>query len=312
MKTLKKIAALACVAAVMTTASAFAVDVSVNNALINFDVEPRIINDRTMVPIRATFEVLGADVDWDGNTQTVTATRGNNKISLTIGSDVMSVNGNPKTLDSPPVMVDDRTLVPIRAISEALGSEVVWDNLARSVNITDNSGMVDLSATTKYAPAWKTAYADFLNGKIGNFELIYLTDDDIPEIVIAEDGYRLSYVNIYTYSDGAVKAIEHEDGYDSFGAYGTINYKERGNLIYISTGGSEITYIFTNISDNIAHTEHILVADGNNGTITWNGGPIDMSTFQNETKRMSAGYKSAGYATGKSINSANIKAALGL
>ena len=311
MKIIRKISALACAAAIMTTTGAFAVDVQVNRTRISFDVEPQIIHERTMVPMRAIFEVLGADVDWNSDTQTVTATRGSDKILLTIGSDVMTVNNSPKTLDSAPVMADGRTLVPVRAISEAFGNSVAWDSSTQTVNITDNSGMVDLSAATKYMPAWKTAYLDFLNGQSGKFELIYLTDDDIPEIVIAEDGYRESSVRIYTYSDGNVKAITRDDGYERLGFFGSIHYKERSNSIYFSQGGNFFEFYFMSIRNNTAHMEHILLSDGE--TATWNGDPIYMSTFENETKRMTADYKESDYYTSQTtISSENVKAALGL
>lgn len=312
MKTLRKTAALIFATAVITTTCASAVDVNVNNTRISFDVEPQIINERTMVPMRAIFEVLGANVDWDGNMQTITATRGNDTILLTIGSDIMTVNGDTKILDSAPVMADNRTLVPVRAISEALGSDVGWDDSTRTVNIIDNSGMVNLNAATKYAPAWKTAYSDFLNGQSGSFDLIYLTDDDIPEIVIAENGYRESSVRIYTYSEGTVKAITREDGSECFGIFGIIHYKERGNLIYTIDGVNNLSTVVMSISNNIAHTEHILLSDGE--TATWNGDPISISAFNNEIERITIDDKIAGYDydSDKIINSTNIKAALGL
>ena len=315
MKKLSKLTGAAVAAALlMAGTNSLAVDVNVNNTRISFDVEPQIINDRTMVPMRAIFEVLGARVDWDGGTQTVTATRGADTIKLTIGSPQMTVNGSAKILDSAPVMTDSRTLVPVRAISEALGSEVVWNEAAQTVNITDNSTMVNLSAATKYKPAWKTAYSSFLNGKTGNFELIYLTDDDIPELVVAKGGAHLDHVNIYTYVDGHVQAIVYDDGFDDFGTYGTISYKERGNILETGNGGNHgfFSTVILDIIDNVAYMEHIFEVDTNTNTATWNDAKVSVKVVESEVDRITAGYKSAGYFTGKKISSENVKEVLGL
>ena len=109
--------------------------VSLNGENINFDVAPRIINDRTMVPLRAIFEALGATVDWNGDTQTVTSTRDEITISLTINNATMYVNNKAVTLDSPACLVDGRTLVPVRAISEAFEIQVEWKEVIPSAPI---------------------------------------------------------------------------------------------------------------------------------------------------------------------------------
>lgn len=113
------------------------IEVFVQYKKISFDVKPRLINDRTMVPLRAIFETLGARVDWDEATQTVTAYRGDVTIELTIGDSYMYVNGYSVYLDSPAVKIDDRTLVPVRAISESFGCEVEWYEDKELVSIAE-------------------------------------------------------------------------------------------------------------------------------------------------------------------------------
>ena len=88
-----------------------------------------------MVPLRAIFEALGATVDWNGETQTVTSTKDDTTISLTIDNPVMNVNGEEVTLDTSACIVDGRTLVPVRAISEAFKLKVDWDNDTKTVKI---------------------------------------------------------------------------------------------------------------------------------------------------------------------------------
>ena len=103
---------------------------------LSFDTDPVIINDRTMVPLRAIFEALGASVEWDGDTKTVTSVKGDTTVKLTVGENKLTVNGTEKALDVPGQIVENRTLVPVRAISEAFGCEVGWDAETRTVTIT--------------------------------------------------------------------------------------------------------------------------------------------------------------------------------
>ena len=109
------------------------ITVYVDDSVVEFDVQPTTINDRTMVPLRAIFEALGADVDWDDETQTVSANKDDNKISLTIDIPEIRVNGTLKELDVAPILLNDRTLVPVRAISEAFGYLVEWDEETKTV-----------------------------------------------------------------------------------------------------------------------------------------------------------------------------------
>lgn len=87
---------------------------------------PFIQHDRTLVPLRAIFEHLGAQVHWDGQTQTVTARRGATQIRLTIDSAAAYVNGQPVTLEQPALLRENRTFVPLRFVSEAFGANVQW------------------------------------------------------------------------------------------------------------------------------------------------------------------------------------------
>ncbi len=102
---------------------------------VDFDQTPVIHLGRTMVPLRAIFEALGASVEWNSETRTVKSKKGSITIELSIDSDALYKNGAPVYLDVPAMLVNNRTLVPVRAISEALGAEVNWDGVTRSINI---------------------------------------------------------------------------------------------------------------------------------------------------------------------------------
>ena len=106
-------------------------------------VNPQILNDRTMVPMRKIFEIFEAAVDWKPETRTVVATTEEKEITLTIDSDKANLkdllSGEEKeiTLDAAPVILNDRTMVPVRFIAESLEKEVGWDAANRTVVIID-------------------------------------------------------------------------------------------------------------------------------------------------------------------------------
>lgn len=120
------------------------IKVTVNGNELVFDVPPQMINNRTMVPMRAIFEALGAEVEWDGELRHIIAETQNKHIDMFVGVDTMNVTKNGDTfaemikLDVPPQIIDSRTLVPIRAVSEALDCEVDWNGEKQIVDITSN------------------------------------------------------------------------------------------------------------------------------------------------------------------------------
>ena len=109
-----------------TTLAEEKIKVTLDGQAMDFDVAPIIQNDRVLVPMRAIFEELHCSVDYtdiDGK-QIITAKNDDNTISLEIGSNEMTVNDEKVSLDTVPVIIDDRTLVPLRAVSEAL--DCMW------------------------------------------------------------------------------------------------------------------------------------------------------------------------------------------
>ena len=112
------------------------VNVKINGKLINFDQDPVIHEGRTLVPLRAIFEELGAEVDWDGETQTVTAYKDGITVSMRIGTTNMAVNNSVIVLDVAAMLINGCTLVPARAVSEAFKCKVDWDAQTRTVIIT--------------------------------------------------------------------------------------------------------------------------------------------------------------------------------
>ena len=100
------------------------------------DVAPKIVNDRTMLPIRFIAEALGAKVDWIESSQTVKVTTDGIEIVLVIGENYATVNGKKVELDSPAFIENDRTYLPLRFVSENLGAKVEWLEETQQVIIT--------------------------------------------------------------------------------------------------------------------------------------------------------------------------------
>lgn len=124
--------------------------VQLNGEVIDFTdekgnkVDPQIINERTMVPMRKIFEVLGADVEWFSGDRRIEATTEELEIGLQIDNQIATITNKSGevteiTLDSAPVIMDGRTLVPARFVANSLGQKVGWDAYNRVVVIIDPS-----------------------------------------------------------------------------------------------------------------------------------------------------------------------------
>jgi len=109
--------------------------VNIDGSYITFDQNPTIEDGRTLVPMRAIFEALDAYVYWEAASQTITVTRGADTIVMSIGVSEMLLNGHTISLDVAPSIRDGRTLIPVRAIAEALDADVVWDSENNTVVI---------------------------------------------------------------------------------------------------------------------------------------------------------------------------------
>lgn len=121
------------------SAAARTIAVYVDGKILETDTAPQIINDRTMVPMRAIFEAMGMGVNWNEELKVITADDEMNVITLEIGSREIVKNGKTYTADVAPVIKNSRTLVPLRAIAETLGAGVYWSAMDRTVLI-DSTG----------------------------------------------------------------------------------------------------------------------------------------------------------------------------
>ena len=202
------------------------VKVKLGDEYINFDVTPKLINGRTMVPLRAIFEALGATVDWNEETETVTSTRNKITVTLKINSFVMFVDGEIVSLDSPACLVGGRTLVPVRAISEAFKLKVGWDDATQTVLIekpvkatsVDVSG---LTTVTEYDQNGNALYSEDSNGNWTRWEF-----DENGNSTYYEDSEGSWAKMFYDINDNM---IYYEN---SNGRWQRSEFDKEGNLMY--------------------------------------------------------------------------------
>jgi|GEM_PF-299228 len=107
----------------------------VNEELVTSDIPPIIINDRSLVPVRAIFEKLGAEVSWDAKDREVFVSYSGNEVELKINDDDAIINGSKVEMEVPAKIINDRTMVPLRFVGEQLGMEVGWNGEKGEISI---------------------------------------------------------------------------------------------------------------------------------------------------------------------------------
>ena len=120
---------------IMPIQAAEDIKVCIDGNFVKFDVKPQIIDGRTMVPIRAIFEAMGATVLWNDSNKTATCTKDNTVVKMTLGEKFRDVDGIRLSMDVAPVIVDGRILTPARYVAESFGYVVEWDGVNKIVNI---------------------------------------------------------------------------------------------------------------------------------------------------------------------------------
>lgn len=168
------------------------IDVKLNGNPLSFDQPPIIQNGRTLVPLRAIFEAMGATVDWDGDTQTVISTLFGTTVKLTIGSNILYRNDEAKTLDVPAQIVNNYTMVPARAVAEAFGANVDWDGDTQTVYITTSGNNYTVNTVPEIIfDGFNSNFADFNGMYIDSFS--HYTNSNGSENV-KFDVYNTNYI----------------------------------------------------------------------------------------------------------------------
>lgn len=125
------------------------IKIKINDEYFISETPVMIVNDHVMVPMRDIFEKLNSEVTWDGETKTIYATNKDNVVVMQIGNNKLFVNREEVELDAPPFIENERTLVPLRAVSSSLGANVDWDGNERIVYISykENERLENINVT---------------------------------------------------------------------------------------------------------------------------------------------------------------------
>ena len=305
-------------AAMLTAAADNTVTVVVNGAKVVFaDQQPVIENDRTLIPVRGAFEAMGATVDWDGDARKVTIRdeSGTKYAFLTIDSDVMEtqtykslfdVDKAEVKLDVPAQIKNDRTLIPLRAVGEALGADVSWDgdtytasitskkvseekksqllglSLAQGESLNDDEAVVllNISNMSAYPDTYVSSVTATLNYDPSVLELISSTpcnaEADIPlsSSVIGGDNPK--------FEDGKLKALyiiaDEENAAKADGSILKLTFKK------LSNEASKVSISTDYASDRDYDTSIILTKLGDTAETAYDGINLNIDTTELEVK----------------------------
>ncbi len=193
------------------------ISVYVDGEKVIYDSQPITKNGSTLVPLRQTFEALGASVEWNSTTQTITANDDDTTIKLTIGSNTAYKNGDSFNISVPPTVVSGRTYVPLRFVAESFGADVRWDSGTQTVIIESGDTLTPPTDTLK-PPTTSTTSP--LGYSFGNSTLIYKgkTYD-----IITVDGGNLS--------GNRESNVAVDIGYGNRAYWGLTN--DYGQLVYV-------------------------------------------------------------------------------
>ena len=143
--------------------SAFAagtIAIKIDGATVSSDTAPVVENGVTLDPVRVVTENLGADVLWNQTKKQATVKTAAYAVVFTVGSKSYTVNGTVKTLEVAPKFVNSRTMIPLRALSEAIGAEVIYDATSKTAIVnyfTKMKGSIKISGSTTLQPVAQAA-----------------------------------------------------------------------------------------------------------------------------------------------------------
>jgi len=235
------------------------ISVCLDGRYLSFDVSPVMENNRVYVPMRAIFEALGAEVEWQATENKIIATKGDTEIILTVGSTRAHINGVESGLDAAPIVIGGRTLVPLRFVSQALDYPVEWDGSVSTVFIGQRPER----------PPY-TIRSETINGRFVN--IVEIAPGALTPSIYVANNRIASHQNMeqMVEATGAIIAINGT----FFEAYGSDGYYEpNGTLIkdgkLIHRGSVGTTIGFTSDGKVLMDALDIRIEGGVNGSWGW-------------------------------------------
>jgi len=141
----------------------FAVDVRINFGEFNMPEDPIIVNDRTLLPLRVISEIFGCSVTWKTE-GIITVKSENDTIILTLNENEIIVNDEIKEFDSPPILKNSTTMVPIKFFEDYIEAKIEWYEESGIVNIViENSEIIERAETVSRSYEKRSKYPNAVN-----------------------------------------------------------------------------------------------------------------------------------------------------
>ncbi len=239
------------------------------------DASPYIENSRTMVPARAVSESFGADVSWDEASQKVSVKYGENLIELTINSDTALVNGEAVSLDSPALIRNNRTMIPLRFVSEALGKYVEYVGSTKQILISDEEPVFVINGTPVTTEdyrswLWYSGY-EYAEENISQ-ALIQATANFMEMYAFSAETKKMNLVSVPYDSDTEIQYImENKDEIYNNNVLVAPIVKIREAILnmamYFEMGdfNTSVEEIKEYYNENYVRAKHILIMSGEDG-----------------------------------------------
>jgi len=229
-------------------ANANEISVLVNGEKIETQTPAVIVDGRTLIPLRAVSEALGCDIAWNGDTRGITLTDGDSLYFTWIDRDYVFKTSataleDTTVMDVPPVIMNDYTMVPLRAISEMFGATVNWDGATSTVTVDYTKKNVKAGLASQFAGYEQELnkmydiYKDYAEGNANTVNAeIQLENGGVIELELYSDIAPMTVLNFVNlanekFYDGLIfhRVIEsfmiQGGGYDA-----SMTPKETGNI----------------------------------------------------------------------------------
>lgn len=204
------------------------INIVVSGAALECDQPPVIVEGRTLIPLRAVAEAVGAEVNWNGDKKAVEINKDGLAVSLEIGSPQVSLGSQTVAIDVPAQIINDRTMVPIRFVAEAFGLEVEWDGDTKTVviggeavssvneettveetTVEETSTEESSEVVTEEATEQTTSAVKVHSSKDSDYSLKETGKETVSDSIVIDD------VTIYTAS-ATYDTIKGNDAYNEF------------------------------------------------------------------------------------------------
>lgn len=231
---------------------------------------PVILNDYTLVPAREVFEKLGAKVEWKKDIEQVFVTCGSTLVVIPINSDSAYVNGQTNKMDTKAKIINNKTMIPLRFVSAALGFKIEWDSKTRIANIiTEKVVNTTLKTTAVTERTTETTTRTITTKADATTEV---TTKKVQPVTSANNEYIwYDYDNdaLYIKNTGiALSDISEQD-----------NYNEEK---YIITINKKLQISNTAFAPDSDYVESCTVSVGDKTTVTFNANRIIAMDISND------------------------------